>query len=86
MSILIAHLTENVTDHSEVPRRAGDKHDLCGQEFGTTVMWHFCLDSDGKTLHNAQMLLTLTDDIGASEAEELRCFSRGECMPSGRFA
>lgn len=54
-SILIAHLTETVTDHSKVPRSAGNKHDLCGQEFGTTVMWHFCLCSDGKTLHNTQI-------------------------------
>lgn len=60
---------------------------FCEQEFGSTVMWHFCLDSDRKTLHNRQILFTLTeDDIGASEAEEVRCLSRGELHAVGRFA
>lgn len=48
MAILVTHLIENLTDHSKILRRAENKHDLCRQGFGTTVMWHFCLYSDGK--------------------------------------
>lgn len=48
MAILVTHLIENLTDHSKIPRSAENKHDLCRQGFGITVMWHFCLYSDGK--------------------------------------